>query len=202
MRESSTGTLCMSSMLTQQQQKLLELVPDSRQANWKGMRHHTNAAKAQQGVHDRVQHLIPVHVICHSGLERAADSTVTYLCTDCFGHQESSPYIELSSLRATTAVTRQCLVPNCPVLTSRICLHQVSLQREVTVEALSEYSCGRSLHQLSDPESALLPMHGLSCSCGLMFCTMAVKKVGVLPCLRHWASLDVSFINEMVSFSA
>ena len=33
--------------------------------------------------------------------------TVILLCNDCFGYQETSPYIELSLLRGTTAVRMQ-----------------------------------------------------------------------------------------------
>ena len=44
-------------------------------------------------------------------------STVTSLCNDCFGSQENSPYIELSSLRGATAARMQLLLTICIVLT-------------------------------------------------------------------------------------
>ena len=60
-------------------------------------------------------------------------SIVNSLYNDCVGYQEKCPYIKLSLIRSNTVVEMQCLVPSCIVLTSRMSLHQVSLQREITV---------------------------------------------------------------------
>ena len=58
--------------------------------------------------------------------------TVTSLCKDCFSSQDNCPDFKMS-LRGATAVRMQRLAMDCIVLTSRLSLHQVSLQREVTV---------------------------------------------------------------------
>ena len=59
--------------------------------------------------------------------------TVKSLGNGCFDSQENCPYAERSLLRGTTAVRMQWLVTNGVTLTSRLSLHQVSLQREFTV---------------------------------------------------------------------
>ena len=64
-----------------------------------------------------------------------ADDAVHSLCHDCCDYQKLCPNFELSLLRGTIAVRMQWLVTNGAVLKSRLSLHQMSLQREVTVQA-------------------------------------------------------------------
>ena len=51
------------------------------------------------------------------------DATVKSCCNNCFCFQGNSACNELSLLRGAIAARMQCLVPNCLVLTSRMCLH-------------------------------------------------------------------------------
>ena len=70
--------------------------------------------------------------VARSCTSQACD-TVTSLYNNCFGYQERFPYIELSLIRGTIAVTIQRTVPNHLVLSPRKSLHRVSLQSELTV---------------------------------------------------------------------
>ena len=69
-------------------------------------------------------------------------ATVNFLCNYCFDSQETCPYIKLSLLKGTSSVRMQRSISNCTVLTSRMSLHQVSLQRESTACVTGARVCG------------------------------------------------------------
>ena len=56
--------------------------------------------------------------------------TAVSLYNKCFGHQRCCPHVRSSLLQGITTFRMQWLAPNCTVIASRMCLHQVFLRAE------------------------------------------------------------------------